>query len=147
MKNKASAFKALGGDEKAATVVKSPNRYAAWGALGNDAKKEGWLPVSWNNDTTEYRSQYQNQFNQVVDPLNKQRAYIAAVGGNNNGLFNLYIKDANGNILKELGRGLTGDKVRGYFTNPQSTIAQRVQSVAAGTNPDRMINGTYTPLQ
>jgi hypothetical protein len=126
-------------------ALKATNRFQAWGDHAADAQKEGWYPVSWNNETTEYRNQYNNQMNQVQLPNTNERGYISAIGGKN-GLFDLVIKDPKGNTLQYIHKGVPVQTVRNYFTSPQSTIAQRVYSIAMKTNPDRMINGAYTPL-
>ena len=136
------------GNEKDVVVAKTaPNRYSAWGSLNQQAQQQGWQPVSWNNETTEYRNGYNNQFNQVVLP-NNERGYISVVGGNKNGVMDVFIKDANGKVVNTLLTGVRPEQVDAFFRSKTGTIQKRNDAIVAGTNSDRIMpDGTYTPLK
>lgn len=137
------------GEEKAVAkqpIATDPQRFSAWGNLNQQAQEQGWVPVGWNNETTEYRNSYNNQFNQVVLPGNK-RGYISVIGGNRNGIMDVVIKDENGNIVNKLLQGVRPEQVDAYFRSKGGTIQKRTDSIQAGTNSDRIMpDGTRTPL-
>lgn len=125
-----------GGDTKP-TVVTAPDRYSVWGDQAKDAQGEGWRPAGWDsNGTVTFRNTYNPGANTVAIPGEQSYGHIAAVGYKN-GKFDIVLRDANGNVRKEIKKGVSASDVRGYFTSPQSGIAQRVASIQAGTNPDR----------
>jgi len=127
--------------------VSTIDRYRSWGKLGETAKGQGWVPVSWNDDTTTYKSNYNNGINAIVIPGEKQKGHIAVIGGNNNNAFDIVIRDAKDNVRQVINKNLTPQQVQEYFTNKKSTVGQRNEQVVAGINPDKaMANGSYTPL-
>jgi len=135
-------------ETKTTTVAPTVNRFAAWGNLSDVAPKQGWYPVRWDNETTEYRNANQNLFNQVVLPGTNKRGYLSVTGGNKNGVFDLVVKDYKGNTIQPLLQKVPASQIDMYFRNANSTVAGRANSVAAGTNPDRyMPDGSYTALK
>src|SRR5690349_2487792 len=84
-----------GGENKSAvktTVIAAPNRYDAWGALGKDAADKGWIPESWDGDTTVYKNGYDNNFNTVDIPNEQQKGRIIVTGNNKTGQMNVVIR-------------------------------------------------------
>jgi len=135
-------------DKKVAktTIVPAPNHFTAWGDLGTQAKGQGWYPSAIGGDTTEFRNSYDNRFNQVVIPNDKQRGYISVVGGNTGNKLSVFIKKADGTIDRTLLKDVSPQDVDNYFRSQQGTIQKRADAIQAGTNSDRVINGNYTPL-
>lgn len=137
----------LGNDDKKAETTtkttKAPtvNRFAAWGHLGDVAQQQGWYPTRWNDDVTEYKSAYG-----LLNSL-PNGGYISLVGGNKNGVFDIHMKDKNGNITGTLLKGATPEQVQRYFTDTNmhkdnygnpigSVINQRANQIQAGANRD-----------
>ncbi len=119
--------------KKEPTVIKAPDRFTAWGNLNKDAQDKGWYPVGWNNETTEYRNRYNNNFNSVDLP-NNQKGYIAVIGGNRNGIMDVVIKDANGNVLNKLLQGVRPEQVDAYFRSKDSSLQGRTDKLIANNN-------------
>lgn len=134
-----------GTNETAAT--KKPSAFAAWGESGKVAEDEGWYPVVIDKDRVEYRSKYDNQFNQVVIPNDKARGYISVVGSKG-GKMTVLIKKADGTVDRTLLKDVSPQDVDAFFTSNFGTIKRRADSIQAGTNSDAMAaNGTYVPLK
>ncbi len=133
-----------GGGEKTPAV----DRYAMWGKESSAAQQEGWYPTEWNNDHTIYRNKYDNAFNIVNIPGQNAHGHIAAIG-KKNGMFDLVIRDAGGNVKQVLKQDIQPAQVRSWIVQPNSTIAQRTSSVVSGNNQDKYNSeGGYTaPFQ
>lgn len=98
------------------TTVKAPDRYAPFGELADTFKGQGWIPERYNNEFTEYRPNY--GLLNSVDLGAGNKGYFSIRGGNTNGVFDLFIKDANGNTVGHpLLTGVNAKQVNDYFTN------------------------------
>ena len=124
--------------ENRSIALRTPiERYAPFGELGQAFQQQGWYPTSSNG--TEYRPQY-GLFADVPLRNGKGKGYIAIdhAGG---GLFNLTIKDSNGNVVEKLADRAIPRDINTFLTNygnqqsqgnynAPSPIAQRVAQVA-----------------
>lgn len=106
-------------DNKPVTVVKTVDRFSPFGELSQTFKSQGWLPETWNDESTEYRSRY-GLLNKVQLPGNQQ-GYLSIKAGNKNGIFDLVIKDAKGKPIQTLLKGTSAQAINNYFTNTNST--------------------------
>ena len=95
----------FGGDGEKAKDV--DQLYSAWGEVAKDAQTDGWYPAEVGGDTTVYRQKYDNRFNIVDIPGQKEKGHIAAIAGKN-GKFDLVIRDAKGNVHQPLKTGVSG---------------------------------------
>lgn len=136
-----------GGEEGKATVVKAPDRYTAWGSEAGNAQGEGWTPAGWNSEgTTVFRNSYNPGANTISIPGDKNYGHLAAIGYKN-GMFDLVIRDSNNNVKQTIKKGVAPNDIRSYFSNQSSPIQQRVNTIQAGTNPDRAgVGGGYAAL-
>lgn len=136
-----------GSDDKKPPVNKA--LYTAWGNQTDNAIGQGFYPAVINNDgTTVYRSPYFAAFNNVVLPNQKDYGHIAFIGNNKNQQFDIVIRDKDGNIQHTIQKGVSPDAVQQYITSQNSTVAQRNNSILAGTNADKVQpNGTYVSLK
>ncbi len=126
----------------------APSRYQSWGTLATMAQKQGWRPASWDANTTTFINPYDTGINGVVIPGEKDLGHVAVIGSNKGSAFKIVIRDAKGNEKKIVGENLTPDQVQQYFTGQKSTVAQRNNSIIAGTNHDRPdAQGNYTALK
>ncbi len=129
------------------TVVPAPNMFESWGELGKQAEDQGWYPAVPGKDNVEYRNKYNNQFNQVVIPDQKERGYISVVGSKG-GRMTVFIKKADGTVDRTLLKDVSPQDVDAFFRSKIGTIQKRTDAIQAGTNSDAYTSaGTYTPLQ
>lgn len=144
----ATKIKVPKGGGETTNVIKAPNTFQAWGSEADNAQGEGWRPAESNphDGTTIFRNTYNPGANTIMIPGDKNYGHLAAIGYKN-GQFDIVIRDANGAVRQTIKKGVSPTDVRGYLTSPQSGIAQRVNSIVAGTNPDRPdAGGGYAAL-
>lgn len=113
------------------TVIKAPDRYAAWGALGKDAADKGWIPESWDGDTTVYKNGYDNNFNTVNIPNQQQKGRIIVTGNNKTGMMNVVIRKEDGTIDRTLLQNASPEMVDAYFRSKVSTLQNRTDKLIA----------------
>jgi len=133
--------KKTGGETEKTTGVKAVDRYTPFGDMAETFKGQGWIPERWNDEVTEYKSGY-GLLNSVELPSGK--GYISIRGGNTNGVFDILIKDAKGNVVQPILRGANVRQVNDYFTNYNaqnnyggqmgSVINQRANQIQANPN-------------
>lgn len=138
-------------DKSKTTAVKSPNRYAPFGELAETFKGEGWIPEGWNNEYTEYKPTY-GLLNSIDDGKGG-KGYFSIKIGNKNGVADLIMKDAQGNIIGQpLLQGVTANQINDYFTNTKSkddygnvkggNINQRSNAIQNASNSGIGLAGT-----
>jgi hypothetical protein len=118
-----------GGEVKTMPVATNVDRFAPWGSLSATVKGEGWRPIRWNNDFTEYQSGYNAAGNNVQLNSGKPTGNVIVRGGNN-GMFDVIIRDATGKApdVYQM-KGVDANTAHSYFVNPGSTVDQRVDQI------------------
>jgi hypothetical protein len=107
--------------------------YQPFGELDKTFQSEGWYPESTSQGQTTYRSGYNNAFNDVqVDANNK--GHIALIG-NKNGLFDIVIRDNQGNSKLTIAKQVSPNDVHTWVTKQGSLVDQRQNKVAMVTPP------------
>lgn len=130
------------GDKLSTTKVPAfnPDNYKPFGKGAQQAYDEGWYPQLQGNGSTTYMNRYNTAFNKVYEPKDGSYNNVVLVG-NDNGMFDIVMRDKNGNPVMNLAKGIPLDQVNQYFTNSHSTIANRNNSIINNTNPDNDPNG------
>lgn len=120
----------IGNEEKKPVAeAKAVDRFLPFGGMAETFKAQGWIPESWDDATTEYRSKY-GLLNKVQLPNNKQ-GYLSIKGGNKNGIFDLVIKDEKGKPIQTLLKSVPPQAINDYFvsTNAQDNYGNQMGSV------------------
>jgi hypothetical protein len=116
-----------GGNTKQA--IYRPELYSAWGDKGENAYKEGWMPVQTNKGTTVYKNRY-DLMNSVEIP-NDSRKGSVVITAHSNGKFDINTQDADGKPFGEYiqRNGSIGD-LENYFKAKDGLVDSRTQQIA-----------------
>jgi hypothetical protein len=80
-------------------IAFDPSKYASFGVEAKNAHGEGWTPGEFLTSTKRvYTNPYDNALSQVQIPGDTRLGHIALIG-NNNGYFDVAIRNADGKIL------------------------------------------------
>lgn len=123
------------GDKKEETVATrkvapyDPSKYSSFGTESQNAYNEGWLPQEALSATKRvYINPYDNALSQVVIPGDKRLGHMALIG-NDNGFFDVAIRNADGKVMTLAAQQVPYATAKQYIANQ---VGNRVNNIQKG---------------
>jgi len=109
-------------------IAFDPGKYKAFGSEATDAYNEGWTPQEFINSTKRvYTNPYDNALSQVVINGDSRLGHLALVG-NDNGYFDVALRNADGVIIQNLLQKAPYSVAKQYITNQVKGRVDNIQS-------------------
>lgn len=111
------------------TAIFDANQYKSFGQEGQNAHKEGWMPQEFISSTKRvYTNPYDNALSQIQIPNDTRLGHMALIG-NDNGYFDVAIRNADGKILNTPVQQVPYAQARQYLSNQ---IQGRINNIQSG---------------
>jgi hypothetical protein len=114
---------------KRKTAPFDANNYIAFGKDAQNAYTQGWQPREAINSTQRvYTNPYENALSQVVVPNDNRYGHVALIA-NNNGAFDVAIRDADGKVIKKTLINVPFSQADNYI---KGVVGARIDSINKG---------------